>query len=211
MPSGTRSTCSCCGILSLVFSPPELEVKDTEVSAQLGVSRTPVRETLIRLANEGFLNNQVGRGFTVCGLSLEEFSDLYPILQSLEITALRATPLPSKSRQERLIALNNEVGDKDQDPLRRLELDAEWHRLLVSECQNRTLLTMISQLRRKLHRYLHAYILVNPRIEGSINDHKLIVEHLAASDVESAVTQLGTHYSRSLKTLTETFTKRSET
>ena len=187
---------------------PGTKVKDTEVATQLDVSRTPVRETLLRLTHEGFLDNHVGRGFVVRELSVEELQEVYPIVWTLETMALRATPLPTKELQAELRALNVQIGADGQDPLRRLELDVVWHRELVRGCGNQTLRAMIDRLKEVLQRYLHAYILMNPRIRKSINDHDLIVDYLAAGDTDRAVAQLEEHYKRNLTIVVETFTDR---
>lgn len=188
---------------------PGSKIKDTDVAAQLDISRTPVREALLRLVHEGFLEARVGRGFAVCELRVEELREVYPIVWTLEAMALRAAPMPTPQVQAELRQLNVQIGARDQDPLKRLEVDLIWHNNLVQGCGNSTLLDMIDRLKRVLQRYLHAYIMVNPHIKKSIDDHELIVDYLAAGEKERAVAQLEKHFQRNLEIVVQTFEERS--
>src|SRR4028119_956924 len=77
---------------------PGARLSDSALAGELGVSRTPVREALLRLEREGFLEVDVGRGFFVKPLSAGEVREVYPILWTLEVLALRTTLPPSRAR-----------------------------------------------------------------------------------------------------------------
>src|SRR5512138_1286964 len=71
--------------------PPHSWVKEQEIAAQLGVSRTPVREALARLELEGFVKSSPRRGAIVCQLELDEIDEIYEIRAALEhLVAKRA-------------------------------------------------------------------------------------------------------------------------
>ena len=59
-------------------------LKDTELAEALGISRTPVREALLRLTQERLLENRPGRGFTVWLMDSRDATETYPILWTLE-------------------------------------------------------------------------------------------------------------------------------
>ncbi len=69
--------------------PAGVRLRDSELAAQLGVSRTPVREALLRLARDGVLENSMGRGFRVRSLDASELQEVGAILGTLESLALR--------------------------------------------------------------------------------------------------------------------------
>lgn len=73
-------------ILAGQIAPGEF-VREQEVSDAVGVSRTPVREALGRLASEGFLERIAHRGFRVPEESIADLLELYPILAALEVLA----------------------------------------------------------------------------------------------------------------------------
>jgi hypothetical protein len=77
-------------------------INEVHLSARLGVSRTPLREALIRLEAEGALASFPRSGFFVRPLTLAEFEQIYPMRALLDPEALRLAGLPSPKRLERL-------------------------------------------------------------------------------------------------------------
>ena len=67
-------------------------INEVQLAAELGVSRTPLREALIALESEGQIESQNGKGFRFVSLSKSEFEELAPILATLEALALRLSP-----------------------------------------------------------------------------------------------------------------------
>src|SRR5512138_3094420 len=64
--------------------PAGSRLKEQEIAAQLGISRTPVREALARLELEGFIKSSPRRGAIVCQLELDEIDEIYEIRAALE-------------------------------------------------------------------------------------------------------------------------------
>src|SRR5262249_20391625 len=77
-------------------------INEVHLAAQLGVSRTPLREALARLAAEGALTLRPRCGYYVCPLSRAEFEQIYPIRALLDPEALRLAGVPSPKRIARL-------------------------------------------------------------------------------------------------------------
>jgi DNA-binding GntR family transcriptional regulator len=180
---------------------PGTRVKDTDLSGALGVSRTPVRETLLRLTHEGLLDNPPGRGFTVTRLDMTEIREAYPILWTLEALALSlAAPLP-REVLDRLDNLNARLSRIAAEPMRRIEIDAQWHTTLVSSCGNNRLLETIAQLRNVVRRYEFAYMEHIGRVTESVGDHDEIVAGLRRGEQAQAGTLLAGHWRRSLDAL----------
>src|SRR5438552_12261037 len=71
---------------------PGVRVRDTALAAQLGVSRTPVREALLRLTRDGVLEADMGRGFRLCPLARNEIREIGAILGALEALAFELSP-----------------------------------------------------------------------------------------------------------------------
>ena len=144
-----------------------------------------------------------------CGseLLVSEVEEVYPIVWTLEAHALRTTTPPSVATLKRLEKLNREIGAPDQDPLRRLQVDVVWHALLVRGCGNARLLALIDQHKKILQRYLHAYILLAPRMKASLADHDAIIELMAKGSVGPAAIRLEEHYRRNQEILIATLEK----
>ena len=70
--------------------PTGSKLRDAAIASELGVSRTPVREALVRLAREGVLSAEPGRGFRLPPMSPAELRDIGSILAALFISLLKA-------------------------------------------------------------------------------------------------------------------------
>ena len=77
-------------------------LNEVHLAAQLGVSRTPVREALNRLAAEGALDSRPRIGYSVKPLTEAEFTQLYDVRPILDPAALRMAGLPSVDHSCRL-------------------------------------------------------------------------------------------------------------
>lgn len=70
---------------------PGIKISDKEIAKELGVSRTPVREALIRLVGHGLVTSLHNRGFKVREFSIKEVKDIYTLREALEILAVKLT------------------------------------------------------------------------------------------------------------------------
>jgi DNA-binding GntR family transcriptional regulator len=165
---------------------PGVRVRDTTLAAQLGVSRTPVREALLRLAREGVLESSMGRGFRVRPLDPAELREIGAILGSLESLALRLAPDPSPARLERLREIDRRLEHTRGDATACLDLEDEWHSVLLEECPNSRLLELIASLRQVPRRYLAAYMREAGRLSLSTLPHVKILQALKDSGRNSA-------------------------
>jgi DNA-binding GntR family transcriptional regulator len=160
-------------------------VKDVVLAGQLGVSRTPIREALLRLVREGVLDTTQGRGFRVRALDPVELRDVGEILGVLASLALRSSPVPDAVRRRRLLELHRQLEQTRGDLSRCLDLEDEWHRTLLEACPNRRLLDLISSLRQIPRRYLAAYMRDAGRLSLSTVPHTKILAALADAGPDS--------------------------
>lgn len=190
---------------------PGQKLKDTELAQQLGVSRTPVREALLRLEREGFISSQLHQGFSVKPLSEAEIRDVYPLVGLLECSALNEIPDPSQPKLKRLAELSRAMHQEGSDPLRRIELDEAWHRALVAECGNQHLARILDDLKRILFRYEYAFMQVSQWVSASTEEHLAIAAALERGKRRDAVRLLDTHWDRTMKAILSTFFEGSRT
>lgn len=176
-------------------------IKDTELAGQLGISRTPVRETLLRLEREGFLRSALGRGFTVSPLELREIEEAYPILWNLEALGIEISGAPPVPDLDALVRLNEQMVLQGAHPGRLIELDNEFHSRLLASCPNRRLVSIVSHLKEIIRRYEHAYMSRESLIDESVGDHARLIDLLRAGDLPAVRGALENHWKRSLRAL----------
>ena len=184
---------------------PGTRIRDTDIAKQLGVSRTPVREALIRLAREGTLEAEVGRGFRVRSLATDELREVGAVLAVLEPLALDLVPDFPAERLAGLAAVARRLEQTRGDIDACIELDDEWHRLLLSDCPNRRLLTLIETLRQTPRRYLRHYLQQAGRVSLSTVHHGRIAEALRQGDRAAARALLERRWTKGLEEIVSAF------
>lgn len=131
--------------------PPGGQIDDVEIAARLGMSRTPVREALLRLQNEGFVSIERGQGIRVLALSSKEMRDIYQVISGLEIIAvsLLARRQPSSEQIEPLFRTTREMRQAlAEDDVKKWGMaDEEFHRELFRLSGNRKLCEVGCQMR----------------------------------------------------------------
>jgi len=171
-------------------------LKDTELAEELGVSRTPVREALLRLEREGFISSQKHLGFSVKGLCESEIQEVYPLVRLLECSALASAPLPCKEKLARLAVLCRELEKSGSDRSKRIELDSSWHRLLIEDGGNQHLLRILNDLKGVLFRYEYSFMKNDGLVGQSVEEHAAIASSLAKGEKDRAVKLLEKHWNR---------------
>ena len=175
-------------IVSGAIGPDEI-ISIAAAGRELGVSPTPVREALVELSQQGLVDVQPGRGFTVRPLHYEELRELYELINALEIVAFRLRPVISSSLRAHLEKLNDALR-VSKAGFEALELDAGWHEALVSECDNTVLQDQLRSLRMRARRYEVRFLGDSQRVEQSAQQHDAILEALRAGRVEEALERL---------------------
>jgi len=165
--------------------PAGERINEVHVSVQLGVSRTPLREGLAKLAQEGALRSIARIGYFVRELSLEEFEQIYDIRPILDPEALRLAGLPSPERLARLVTLNDKI-ERARDPNLIIDLDDEWHLELIGDCPNKVLIDMIKQIIQRTRRYEIALMREHKNAAVATANHKAIMSALKKRDLEAA-------------------------
>ncbi|GLY44117.1 GntR family transcriptional regulator [Amycolatopsis sp. NBRC 101858] len=162
-------------------------VNEVHLARELGVSRTPLREALIGLADRGLLVSAPGRGFLVPPFDLDEARRLYPLVAELEALALRWTsPLELAGLPDALDAVADEMAGALERGADLSEVDERWHALLLSRCPNAHLLRLIGQTKPLLKRYESCYFGGAARAGESIGEHRRIAAALRDGDLAAA-------------------------
>jgi DNA-binding GntR family transcriptional regulator len=175
---------------------PGQRLKDTELAEELGVSRTPIREALLRLEREGFISTQKHLGFTVKRMQESEILEVYPLVRLLECSALDAVPRPCADKLGRLDELSSALKE-EEDALTRIELDSAWHEKLLEGSGNQHLFRILGDLKRILFRYEYSFMGDDALVATSVGEHETIASRLGSGERGEAVRLLREHWDRS--------------
>lgn len=168
-------------------------IKEEALSAELGISRTPLREALFGLEAEGFVKADPARGFSVVVMTAEEVRELYPILWTLEDLALSLIKDLGFIDVYALVDINTRMGNK-KSALDIKELDTRWHTTLLEPCSNRALHALIARTKGMLRRYEIAYMRQSGLVANSIKQHKGIIAAVRKGDKKLARNRLKDHW-----------------
>ena len=131
---------------------PGQRINEVHLAAELGVSRTPLREALSALVVEGALKAVPRKGFFVTPLSVEELENIYPIRAILDPEALRLAGIPSETGFKKLESIKDKMATATS-PERVIDLDNNFHLELLAGCPNSALIEIIKQFMNRTRRY----------------------------------------------------------
>lgn len=173
---------------------PGARINESRLSAQLGVSRSPLREALASLEAESLVRSEYDRGFFVQGLSSREVRELYPIGRELDLLALRTTRHYAADTIRELERLNRAFLKKRRNPEEARRIDAKLHRVLIDACPNRLLLQTVAPIKAAMERYERLYMSDESDIVRSAEHHTRITDALRADDIEAAASALADNW-----------------
>ncbi len=192
---------------------PGERLMEIQLAEELGVSRTPVREAIRKLEQEGFVVMVPRKGAFVADISMKDIAEVFEIRGALEgLAAELAAERASEDELERLERLLVAIGEcierHDVDGL--IEKDTEFHDLLFSASHNERLVQILSVLREQIQRFRSRTLRRIERMKVALEEHKAIVEALGRRDSELAKSLAEAHiesaHSSLMKLITEEFT-----
>lgn len=171
--------------------PPGYQALEEEVASRLGMSRTPVREALVRLANEGLVEIFPRRGIRVKPISRRDIYEINAVLACLEAEA--AEKLASKRLEpEELAQLDSAIAEMDRalevdDLVAWSKADYKFHSLLIELSGNRHLAEVARGFLDKAHRFRIMTLPLRDKPVYSNVNHASVVEAIRRGDPQSAL------------------------
>lgn len=173
-------------IMSGKLQPGE-KINEVRLSEELGISRTPLREALFALVQDGVVTVETNKGFRVATLTESEVSELYPILWTLEGLALKSFGARAFAKTAKLRAINEQIKLAKNKPSKLLALDQKWHQYLIEGCSNLRLVVMISDVRDRLRRYERVFLTNFGQASTSYRQHQDVIFALETQDLYLAI------------------------
>jgi DNA-binding GntR family transcriptional regulator len=191
-------------ILDNVWAPGHRALEQ-EVALALGMSRTPVREALVRLQAEGLVEVVPRHGLRVLPVSPADMREIYEILTALECSAVErlAQRGPTAEELAPLVqateAMDRALAADDLDAWARA--DESFHAQLVALAGNRHLSAIVMNHWDRAHRARMFTLRLRPKPVNSTREHMALVERLLAGDAEGAARVNRAHRERASREL----------
>jgi len=177
---------------------PGEDLKDAELAARLGVSRTPVREALKRLEGEGLVHSAASRWTRVAEIRLEDVDNLFPIVNCLDVLTLSgAFPFMKPDG----VAAMKAAYRKQEEALARGDHDAEakagraLHDVYLQRCDNPELIQLnrtVQARARRLMNFFHKSPHIDPAL--ALEGHEPLIRAIEAGDLDEARAILAEHW-----------------
>jgi DNA-binding GntR family transcriptional regulator len=171
-------------------------LSENTLAAELGVSKTPVREALLRLKMEGLVSVLPQRGTVVFDMTGDEIREMGELRETLEVTALLLSA--ERNREPLLRTLDGIVGAMgvalaDGDTVAYRNLDADFHQAFFEHCGNTYFSRTYESFAFRV-KALRTRLSVDPSLNrSSYRDHKAIAADIDNGSIEDAAERLSEH------------------
>lgn len=187
-------------ILSGKYQRGEI-LTESKLSAELGVSRTPIREALRRLEQEHIIEES-GKGSVVIGINEKDLEDIFMIRKSLEcqVAALAAknrTDEQLKQLREALEFQEFYLNKKDPDQIKLM--DSRFHETLYKLSGSTAFYDTLVPLHKKIQKYRRASVTNSSRAEASVAEHRKIYEAIESQNTALAAKYASEHVENAYK------------
>lgn len=182
-------------IISGKFSPgTKLTVDD--LSKELNVSRTPVKEALVRLEREGLVENIPRRGMYVAKISIEDALEIYELREVLEGFAVRKA---SENIDKESLKLLKEILSKGEKYIRNgnfkdySNIDEQFHKILWNLSGNKRLFRILENIRSIIRLLMTSSVNIPGRASASLLEHRKILSAIEKNNPELAESYMKEH------------------
>lgn len=175
---------------------PGERLMELQLADKLGVSRTPIREAIRMLQQEGLAITIPRRGAEVAGMTEKDMEDVLQIREALEILAVRLasdkiTTKQLEQLEKRLMAFEEAIKTKEVKQIAQTDMD--FHDLIYDAAENPKLVTMLNNLREQIYRYRVEYLKDEKIYPRLIEEHRQVIIGLKNRDKEYVVEMMRKH------------------
>lgn len=164
---------------------PGTRMMEIELADEMGVSRTPIREAIRKLEEEGLVVIEPRKGAYVSEISVPDMVNILEVREHLDgLSAFFAAQRVSEEGKTRLMEVssqfNHAVEEGDMDSM--IKFDTTLHKIIVDETDNSYLVNMVERLQELVLRFRYIYYKDFKRAEEMPNEHKIIIDAIINGD-----------------------------
>lgn len=176
---------------------PGAWIDEMKLSAEYGISRTPLREAIKVLAAEGLVTMKMRRGAYVTEVNAQDLRDVFHLMAVLQADAAATVARTATAQQlQALEALHQQLetaATDCKDHLRFFQLNEAFHTKLLEVANNRWASQMVADLRKVMKLNRAQSLLKAERIEESLAEHAAIMAALTKRDAAATQAAMRAH------------------
>jgi DNA-binding GntR family transcriptional regulator len=183
---------------------PGQRLSEPELALRFSTSRSPIREALVRLDLEGFVERMSNGRVRVRALDLSELGQLYVVRANIEglvarLAAPRLRTIDLEKMDQALVDMERSV--KKGDAVGAIEHGQKFHDLILRECGNEPLIQVLSGLKAKISRFRAVVASFGNYDAERVIEHRRILDALYQRKADQAETEMIRHVNRSAAVL----------
>ena len=181
--------------------PPGAAISDNALAQELNMSRSPVREAIFMLTNDGLIDS-TGMGAQVSPMTLTDIVEICQVRKAVEVAAVNilldnggGTP----EQKSRLAGIFKEL-QGTTDAIQNYHYDDLFHGEIMAMANNSRLIHISNQMRLQIYRARWLGVVLPDRMDEAKREHESIYQALMDNDREASVQSLTVHLDRSEQT-----------
>jgi len=189
---------------------PGERLMELQLAAQLGVSRTPIREAIRMLEQEGLAVTMPRKGAEVAKMTLKDMEDVLEIRGALdELACQLALERITEEQLRRLeVCMHDfEVILKTKDVKQIAEADVKFHDVIYEATGNPKLVNLLNNLREQIYRYRVEYLKDSENYPVLLKEHKAIFQSLSNRNLSDALEAIREHVGNQANAVKEVIVK----
>lgn len=189
---------------------PGQRLSEPELALRFSTSRSPIREALVRLEHEGFVERTSNGRIRVVALSVDDLEQLYVLRANIEGLAARlAAPRLRTIDLERMAQYIDDMERcvKKRDAAGAIAAGQEFHDVIMRECGNRPLVEVLEGLRARISRFRAVVASFREYDPERVTEHRRILKALYQRKPEVAQLEMMNHVGRSAEVLIDRLRK----
>ena len=174
----------------------QTRLMEIDLSEKMNVSRTPIREAIKRLADDGLVQVEARRGAYVSNISIKDMLDVFEVRENMEGFAaqLASQRITEEGKKELAsIAAEYEAAIKKPNKEAIIELDEKFHNYIVECCNNETLSELIKYVQELSLRFRYLYYDDFSQYSSTADRHNKIVEAINTGNAAKAREEADAH------------------
>jgi len=179
----------------------------TDISNELCISRTPVREALYKLTATGLIKILPHKGFLINSWSVKEVKDVFEVRAVLECLAIelfiKNLSQENIRKLEEMFLIMKEAS-LENDFIKVAKMNNEFHDYIVDKSNNSEVARLMEQLKNKIEMFRLISISKPSRIKYSLEEHNKIFDSIKKKDVDGAKNNLKIHINKAKNIITNT-------
>jgi DNA-binding GntR family transcriptional regulator len=191
----------------------QTRLMEIDLSEKMNVSRTPIREAIKRLADDGLVKVEPRRGAYVANISIKDMLDVFEVREDMEgfVAKLAAKRITGEEKEQlkEIAAEYEEAIEKADDKERIIELDEKFHNFIVKCSGNETLRELVNYVQELSLRFRYLYYDDFSLYESTAEQHNRIMEAINSGRENDARVEADAHV-KALKEFVFALGKRME-